>query len=158
MYRSYRELAQTPEEKEINMYKYEIIQNKEHKNHILQTNRIVCIEIYGNWCEPCKAIKPKYAELAQKYNKQNEVCICSEDFDLRLTPQCSVVPTFFIYLKGQFVKSIVGGDLNKIEEELLKLMSLALPEQDNYNRISHINVNSPPKNKFQNFHGRNSYK
>lgn len=155
MYKAYKNLAQTSEEKESNYYKYEIIENMEHKNYILQNNRIVCIEIYGDWCMPCKEIRPRYAELAQKYNSNGEVCICAENFDLGLTPKCTVVPTFYIFHRGQLIKSIIGADLVKIENELLKLIDLVTPERDGYHRTSDISSirNNTPTNKFQNFHG-----
>lgn len=153
MYRSYKELGQTPEEKEIlyqQGYKYELIEDYDHKQHILNHNRVVCIEIYGDWCMPCKQIRPIYAKIAEKYHNPGSVFICGEDYDKKLSPTCTVVPTFYFYNKGQLVQTIIGADMIKIENELVNLI-------ENTSHMSNQSVykNDQVKNKFQNFHGRN---
>lgn len=164
MYRSYKELGQTDEEKELdyqnNGYKYEIIQNNSHKQNIVQNNLIVCDYIFGTWCAPCKNFRTTYAKMAEGYNKQGLLWLCAEDYEI-LNPKCEVVPTFLFYLRGQLVKTIVGADVIKIEEQLNNMLNEvnrnSRPQLYDNNKPN-LGTNPNPKNKFQNFHGTGSFR
>jgi thioredoxin 1 len=94
-----------------------IIQNAEHKQKILNDNTIVCIDIWADWCSPCKIIAPRYAELAQKYARRG-IKLVKEDHNLGLSNDIQGLPTFKFYVKNQFVDSITGADLDQVEETL----------------------------------------
>jgi thiol-disulfide isomerase/thioredoxin len=124
-YSLYKDLGKTPEELNMNnsgAYKCEVLTTLEQKNRVLQQNKIVCIELFGSWCEPCKVVAPDFTRMALKYNKDNDVYLCTEDVDKGLTPSCTGVPMFVFFHNGQLVKSIVGADMQKIESELLRLI------------------------------------
>jgi len=57
------------------------IKSIEQKESIIKLNNIVVLDVYADWCGPCKVIAPKYAELAKKYNQVNACMLCKENID-----------------------------------------------------------------------------
>lgn len=115
------------------------IQNIEHRQKLLKQNHIVCIDVFGHWCRPCKMIEPKFAELAQKYNNPGTCMLVKEDVDLELTRDQNIagVPAFLFYRMGHPMKNpdgttlqVVGGDINKVEEILRNLIADKQPQQN----------------------------
>ncbi len=106
------------------------IQDLGHRKKVITDNTVVCIDLYAKWCEPCKVISPKFAELAQKYNNPGKCLFVKEDVELELTRDCSIngIPAFIFYKNGSIVRNdntplvIVGGDLDKVEMVLKKLI------------------------------------
>jgi thioredoxin 1 len=117
MYKNFSELGIKPEENK-DLYSVTEITDIQHKKQILSQNRVVLVDIFTNWCGPCKKIEPEYSLIASKYNQQGVCAIVKENLEKKITPNIHGVPTFHIYKNGQLVDEIVGADLPKIEEKL----------------------------------------
>lgn len=92
------------------------IKSAEQKQRLLAENTTVCVDMYAEWCRPCKRIAPHYAQLAKQYG---DVCFfAKEDADLNLTVGVSVLPTFLFYEDGVLVRTIRGAKLRDVEEFL----------------------------------------
>ena len=102
------------------------IKSIEQKESIIKLNNIVVLDIYADWCGPCKVIAPKYAELAKKYNQVNACMLCKENIDYGMTDKSRItaVPTFLFFKGGKFVDTIIGCDMNKIESKILELSKI----------------------------------
>lgn len=108
-------------------------QNMEHKKKLLNDNTIVCIDIYGNYCGPCKQIAPKFAEMAIKYNSPGRCLLAKENVELSLNSEYQVtgVPAFIFYKNGHILRDyktgkivdVVGGDLKRVSEILEDLLN-----------------------------------
>ncbi len=101
------------------------IENSDHKNQLINSNRIAIIDCYGDFCQPCKMIAPAYEELAKKYRRDGVCVLAKEDIKIGLSPDVRGVPTFFIYKDGQIVDKVVGADLTSeegVEAKLLKVI------------------------------------
>ena len=105
---------------------YEIITSLEQKKRILESNRLVLIDVYGSWCQPCTMIAPMFVELIRKYKHlvNNGVYLCKEDVDKRLTEDCTAVPMFCFYLDGVKIDHINGGNMKDVEDKLLKYIKV----------------------------------
>lgn len=119
MYKNYDELGTQPQ-RNIDHYSITEISNSKHKQDILTNNRIVCIDIYADWCGPCKQIAPDYAMMAKNYNKPGYCQLVKEDFNKHLSENIHGVPTFRIFVDGQQVDEVVGADLEEVEKKLIK--------------------------------------
>ena len=98
----------------------------DHKKHVIGNNRVCVIDVYGDWCGPCKAIAPAYAALAQKYGKPGQCALVKEDIDMKLSSNIRGVPTFLFFKEGQYVDSVTGADLTGpegVEAKLQRLLS-----------------------------------
>ena len=128
-YASYKSLA--PKEEKKNQYPCTEVQNLEHRKKILTENSIVCLDLWADWCNPCKVVGPQFAELAKQYNNPGRCLLAKENIDLELTRdyQITGIPAFIFYRQGQLLRdqdgtpvSVVGGDINKVRAILDKLL------------------------------------
>jgi thioredoxin 1 len=127
-YASYKSLAPKEDKPK---YTCMEIQDLQHRKNILTQNQIVCVYISGSWCEPCKTVTPKFAELAQQYNNQSRCMLVKENVDLELTRdfQITGIPAFIFYRGGELLRNqdgspvaVIGGDLKQVQEILDKLL------------------------------------
>jgi len=88
---------------------YEIITSLEQKKRILESNRLVLVDVYGSWCQPCTMIAPMFVELIRKYKHlvNKGVYLCKED-----------------YLDGVKIDHINGGNMKDVEDKLLKYIKV----------------------------------
>ena len=94
------------------------INNNEQKNQIISNNKAVIIDIYGNFCGPCKTIAPQFAKLAETYKN---IVFSKENVELKLSPEVQGVPYFQYYLNGQLVDKTVGANVPEIQNKLNQL-------------------------------------
>ena len=83
------------------------------------------IKFYTTWCNPCKAIKPVYEELSQKYKN-----IVFEDYDAEETQQLAEsynvkgVPLFIFLKGGEVVDRVEGANVSLLNQKVEKFNNL----------------------------------
>lgn len=130
LYASYSSLE--PKKEIVPDYNVMKIQNLEHRKQTLKENRIVCVKLYAEWCQPCKLISSDYAKLAKQYHAPGKCLMTKENVDNELTDDYSItsVPAFIFYKEGQLVRNqhdnspvhVVGGDLKSVQEIMNKII------------------------------------
>ena len=99
------------------------IQSAEHKQQIIEdaklSGSLVCVDIWGAFCGPCKQARPAYEALSLKYPS---VVFCAEDVQLEITPEATVVPWFQFFGQGYLLEDKKGADINGIERIILKYL------------------------------------
>lgn len=99
------------------------VQSLEHKKHFINTNQVCVVKIHADWCQPCKAIAPRYAQMAQKYNRPGVCVLIAENSDLNLS-NVKGVPTHQFFKNGQYINAdIVGADIAGVEKRIMELLS-----------------------------------
>ncbi|WOH07949.1 hypothetical protein DCAR_0727384 [Daucus carota subsp. sativus] len=88
-------------------------------------DKIVVLDMYTQWCGPCKIIAPKLAELAQEYS---DVVFLKMDCNQDNKPLAKelgikVVPTFKIIKNGEIVKEVTGAKLDRIVSAIEEVRS-----------------------------------
>ena len=101
----------------------EKIESKEHKDYLINNNKVVVVDVYGDWCGPCKQIEPRYRELSGTYTKGGLCAVVKENVDDKITDKIRGVPTFQFFLRGKPVGVITGGDINGVEAKIKELIS-----------------------------------
>jgi thiol-disulfide isomerase/thioredoxin len=132
MYKSYSELGVKPEQ---NTDQYSVVELKsqEERLQLVRNTKIVCIDIYADWCGPCIQTAPAYSVLATKYNKPN---ICSlvklnwNNVGMEERNEINGIPVFLFYLDGEVVNKVVGADLADVENKLKELLNTLSPNSD----------------------------
>ncbi|MHA2362338.1 MAG: thioredoxin family protein [Candidatus Hodarchaeales archaeon] len=82
------------------------------------------IDMYADWCMPCRYASPQFEKLSKKFpyarfikiNVDEEPAI-SRSFGIR------GVPSFFILKGNKILASIVGADMRKVEIKLNDVLS-----------------------------------
>jgi thiol-disulfide isomerase/thioredoxin len=105
----------------------ESVSTLNRKNEIINSNKLVVIDVYGTWCHPCKAIDEPYRKLAEKYNSPGTCMLIKEDVDLGLQQPDGVkikgVPAFLFFLNGKYDGLISGADIVGVEHMIKTLPS-----------------------------------
>jgi thiol-disulfide isomerase/thioredoxin len=89
-------------------------------NQILELFPIVVVDVWADWCNPCKLILPKYINLAVKYKQyfeQQKIIFLKDEakkdeFFIHKN-DVTVVPSFIFYF---YKKKYVVDNLTKLDE------------------------------------------
>lgn len=95
----------------------------------LQNSEVVIVDAWASWCNPCKKIAPKFEELGHlflsfvksgrllllKDNIENEDSVHKNDVH--------VVPTFFVYIRGEITKVYTGVEFKELESFIYNYFS-----------------------------------
>ena len=98
--------------------------NTEEFNQVV-TEKAVLLDLYADWCGPCKMIAPMLDELSAKYEGQVTFVKVNVDNDPEVAQRFGVmsIPTLITFKDGQKVKQVAGFQpkpmLEKMTTELL---------------------------------------
>lgn len=124
MYKSYDQLGSEPDTSRDILDVLEV-KNSQHRAEIISQNELVCVDIYADWCGPCKQTAPDYSLVAKTYSRPGLCAIVKQNFDT-LHPseknKINGIPLFLFYLKGLQVNQIVGADISAVEEMIKKYL------------------------------------
>lgn len=116
MYASFSNLGVS--EDNTDQYKVPEIRTLEEKNDLISTHEIVCVNVYADWCGPCKTTAPDFASnIFSKFNAPGFCAVVKENHGLKLPNQDFTIaglPTYFVYHRGRLAESIVGADIKKL--------------------------------------------
>lgn len=93
------------------------ITSKEEKLKFIQGYPVCVIYVYGSFCGPCKAMAPKYAQLAAEMRSRG-IMLVKEEVQQGLSPHVTAVPYFEIYVNGQRTGDAINNDFNMLVERL----------------------------------------
>ncbi len=97
------------------------LESQEQLNNLVMNNKVVVVDIYGDFCQPCRAIAPRFSKLSNIYKDSGFVFV-KEDCNKKITPGIRGVPTFNFYVNGvlQREDTVVGADIQAVENKLEK--------------------------------------
>ena len=87
----------------------------------LSTNKYIFLFFTATWCGPCKNIKPKLEEIANKLINPNIIFYkidIGENEDLAEKMNVKSVPTFILIKDKKIVKYFIGANINYVHELL----------------------------------------
>jgi thioredoxin 1 len=124
MYKSYDQLGAQPEPNRDILDVLEVA-NGQHKRHIIANHNVVCVDIYADWCGPCKQTAPEYSRVAATYSKPGVCAVVKYNLD-KVDPSergnIHGIPVFQFFVNGKQVDEIVGADIPRVEETLKNLL------------------------------------
>ncbi|XP_024186418.2 thioredoxin F-type, chloroplastic isoform X1 [Rosa chinensis] len=80
-------------------------------------DKTIVLDMYTQWCGPCKIIAPKYVELSQKYDDVIFLKLdCNQENKQPLAKELGirVVPTFKILKHDKVVKEVTGAKFDDL--------------------------------------------
>ena len=97
---------------------------KEDYDQILKNERIVLVDFWATWCNPCRMLAPVIEQLSNKYNGKAAVVKVDIDENPDLAAQYGIesIPTVIIFENGKEKERVVGLYPITHYEEILKKM------------------------------------
>lgn len=102
---------------------------------VLEQNKIIFLDFWASWCEPCKVFSPIYERVAEKHsdlffgkvNSETELLL-SQDFQIKS------IPTLVILKEGTIIFSESGVIpeyvLNNIVDQVRKIDIASLEKEE----------------------------
>lgn len=123
MYASYENynLDNKKEEEKVDRLSYDLIDITSFEK-AKKLYEMIIVYAWANWCNPCKAFAPKYESLGHLFKnllKTRQLLLLKDEIDREdciHRDQCSVIPTFFIYINGDLKEVFSGVDSKKIQD------------------------------------------
>ena len=119
MYKSYSELGNQPE-KNRDLYSVLELTTNEQKAQIINSTHIVCVDIYANWCGPCKQLMPRLMNMEANYPNVKFIKI---DIDANMEYAQSLgimsVPTILVYKGTTLVNKSIGANVDSVYKKIL---------------------------------------
>lgn len=79
-------------------------------SEVLESDRLVLVDYWADWCAPCRAMGPVLEELDRAFEGRLRICKVNIDENPRLALANRIVsiPTLCLYQDGKVVKRMVG--------------------------------------------------
>jgi thioredoxin 1 len=93
-------------------------------NEVLNTDQVVLVDFWAEWCGPCKMIGPVVAELANEYAGKAVIGKLDVDSNSITSSQFNVrsIPTLLFFRNGEVVDKVVGAVPKATLESKLKAL------------------------------------
>jgi len=94
-------------------------------NEVLQTDKLVVIDFWAEWCGPCKMVGPIIDQISEEYKDKVVVGKLDVDNNDETTSKYGIrnIPTILFIKNGEVVDKIVGaGAKNLFTEKIDKLL------------------------------------
>lgn len=80
------------------------------QTEVLGSEKVTVVDLWAEWCGPCKAMNPVIEELASEYDGRAVVGKLNVDDNPEVPTQYNVrgIPTFLIFKGGQLKEKLVG--------------------------------------------------
>ncbi|HRH49823.1 MAG TPA: thioredoxin [Panacibacter sp.] len=80
------------------------------QQEVLQSDKVTLIDLWAEWCGPCRLMSPVIEELAQEYQGRAVVGKLNVDNNPEVPVNYNVrgIPTFLLFKNGELKEKIVG--------------------------------------------------
>ena len=84
--------------------------NENFAAEVLQSSTPIVVDVWAEWCGPCKALGPLLQELAAEYEGRVRIGKVNIDEHQKLASQYGIqsIPTLLFFAKGQVNEQVVG--------------------------------------------------
>jgi len=87
-----------------------VVNSSEFKSEVINSNDVVLVDFFAEWCGPCKMIAPALEELSREFEGKAKVFKVDVDKsgDIAGEFQVMAVPTLVIFKNGKVAETMVG--------------------------------------------------
>ncbi|XBC38184.1 MAG: thioredoxin TrxA [Buchnera aphidicola (Floraphis choui)] len=84
--------------------------------NVLESNHIVLVDFWADWCNPCKILAPILEEISIEYSDRLIVAKINIDSYPNIAPKYSIrgIPALLLFKKGELIATKIGA-LSKIQ-------------------------------------------
>ena len=95
------------------------ITDESFERDVLQSDKLVLVDFWAEWCGPCKLIAPLFDTLSEEYSGRVEVAKMDVDNNQETPSNFNIrgIPTFILFKGGKEVRRVVGAQtLNYMQD------------------------------------------
>src|SRR6185369_12974022 len=91
-------------------HKFMVITKENFETEVKQSSVPVLIDVWAEWCGPCRRMSPVVDELANETDGKFKVGKIDAEAEAELAQQLNVrsIPAFFVFKGGEVVNSATG--------------------------------------------------
>ena len=83
--------------------------NQDNLKNLIETNNLLVVDFYADWCGPCRRLGPIIEELAEEYKDVTFVKINVDNFVQEAAMfSVSSIPSVFYFKDGKVVNNTIG--------------------------------------------------
>ena len=83
--------------------------NQDNLKNLIETNNLLVVDFYADWCGPCRRLGPIIEELAEEYKDVTFVKINVDNFTQEAAMfSVSSIPSVFYFKDGKVVNNTIG--------------------------------------------------
>ncbi len=100
--------------------------NNSNFNETINSNDVVLVDFYADWCGPCQALKPTLDSLASDFDGKAIISKINVDANPELSAAYGVrsIPALFYFKKGELIGRQLGvQSKGAIEKNLKNLLN-----------------------------------
>lgn len=92
------------------------------KTEVLDKKDVTLIDLWAEWCGPCKIMNPVIEELVTEYEGKAVIGKLNVDDNPEVPMQYNVrgIPTFLIFKNGELVDKVVGATTKQALKDKLE--------------------------------------
>jgi len=105
----------------------EIVNDKNFEEKVLKSELPVIIDLWAEWCHPCKMMEPILKEVSKKYNEKIKFYKLNVDENPKTPSKFSVmsIPTLIFFKEGKEVGRVIGAvPKNHLEEKIKEFFGI----------------------------------
>ena len=104
------------------------VHSEQEREQFISSYKVVVVDNYARWCGPCKMIVEPLNSLFQKYHQNGVFILVKENAETslpnrRLREKIRAVPCFHFYVNGNLVDTVMGADVNVVEQKIVQFLS-----------------------------------
>ena len=95
------------------------------EEEVLKSDKVVLVDIYADWCGPCKMMAPVIDEIAEDFGDKIKVGKVNSDENASICVKYDVmsIPNILLIKNGELVKRFIGVTAKEvIVEEINKVL------------------------------------
>jgi thioredoxin 1 len=95
------------------------VTDKNFKTEVLESDSLVLVDFWAEWCGPCRALAPTVERVAENHSDSINVCKINSVENPEITTQFNIrqIPFLAFIKNGQKVAELIG---NQPEDAILK--------------------------------------
>ena len=105
------------------------IEDNEFQTEVIESDKPVLVDVWSEWCTPCKQLAPTIDEISNEYNEIAKIVKINMEDNHRVAVENRVqsLPTLLLFKNGKEVDRIVGiTNKDNIKSRINKL----IPSED----------------------------
>ncbi len=86
------------------------LNNENFNKEVKESNKVVLVDFYADWCGPCKMMAPIIDTIAEEIGDKAKICKLNVDEaqDIAIEYNVMSIPTLIIFKNGEVFEKLVG--------------------------------------------------